>query len=79
MGDKRREELMAFCQEHRLPVIEDGAYHELCYDGPVPIPLKAMDQTGTVLYLGSASKTLAPGLRVGWIVAPEPLCSGWGM
>lgn len=78
MGDKRREELMAFCQEHRLPVIEDGAYHELCYDGPVPIPLKAMDQTGTVLYLGSASKTLAPGLRVGWIVAPEPIVQRLG-
>ena len=78
MGKGRREELMAFCREHRLPVIEDGAYHELCYDGPMPTPLKAMDQTGSVLYLGSASKTLAPGLRVGWIVAPEPIVQRLG-
>ncbi|MCI5498650.1 MAG: PLP-dependent aminotransferase family protein [Clostridiales bacterium] len=78
MGERRREDLMKFCVDHRLPVIEDGAYQELCWEGPDPTPLKALDQTGSVLYLGSASKTLAPGLRVGWIVAPEPIVQRLG-
>lgn len=78
MPDSRRKDLMNFCVENRLPIIEDGAYHELCYDGQPPIPLKAIDKTGTVIYLGSASKTLAPGLRIGWIIAPEPIVQRLG-
>lgn len=73
MPDARRRALLDFCVRHRLPVIEDGAYQELCYDRQTPLPLKALDTAGTVLYLGSASKTLAPGLRVGWVVAAEPI------
>lgn len=78
MGEARRRELLEVCTAHRLPVVEDGAYQELCYDGPMPTPLKAMDSTGAVLHLGSAAKTLAPGLRVGWIVAPEPIVQRLG-
>lgn len=78
MPNERRQALMDFCADHRLPIIEDGAYHELCYDGSLPHPLKALDTTGSVLYLGSASKTLAPGLRLGWLVAPEPIVQRLG-
>lgn len=78
MPDSRRKDLVNFCVENRLPIIEDGAYHELCYDGQQPTPLKAIDTTGTVIYLGSASKTLAPGLRIGWIIAPEPIVQRLG-
>ena len=78
MPDSRRADLMKFCVENRLPIIEDCSYHELCYDGPPPTPLKAFDKTGTVIYLGSASKTLAPGLRIGWIIAPEPIVQRMG-
>jgi GntR family transcriptional regulator of abcA and norABC len=42
-------------------------------DEPTPVPLKARDQTGLVLYIGSMSKIVSPGLRIGWIVGPEPV------
>ncbi|NMN00204.1 GntR family transcriptional regulator [Bifidobacterium sp. DSM 109958] len=74
MDEERRRELMARCVADRLPIIEDGAYQDLVFDGgDAPAPLKSMDETGMVIYLGSASKALAPGLRIGWIVAPEPI------
>ena len=74
MDADRRHELLACCVERRLPIIEDGAYQDLVFDGgPAPAPLKSMDETGMVIHLGSASKALAPGLRIGWIVAPEPI------
>lgn len=78
MPAHRREAMMDFCIANRLPVIEDGAYQELCLDGGQPKPIKAMDRTGMVLYLGSASKTLAPGLRIGWIIAAEPIVQRLG-
>lgn len=77
MSEQRRQGLIQFCSENRLPIIEDGAYQDLCF-GKVPTPLKAFDQNGIVLYLGSASKTLAPGLRIGWIIAPEPIVQRLG-
>jgi len=71
MQDKRREELMEYCIREQLPVIEDDVYRDLWIDNPPPSPLKARDNHGNVLYLGSLSKTLSPGLRIGWIVGPE--------
>ncbi|PJM73342.1 GntR family transcriptional regulator [Bifidobacterium primatium] len=78
MSEARRRELLECCVANRLPIIEDGAYQDLVFDdSPTPpkspAPLKSMDETGMVIYLGSASKALAPGLRIGWIVAPEPI------
>ncbi|OYD07319.1 PLP-dependent aminotransferase family protein [Paludifilum halophilum] len=73
MSEERRRELLASCERERLPLIEDDVYRELSLDGPVPPPLKARDSKGTVLYLGSLSKVLAPGLRIGWVVGPEPV------
>lgn len=78
MSESRRNDLMEFCTANRLPIIEDGAYQELCYDGNQPTPLKAMDKTGMVIYLGSTSKSLAPGLRIGWIIAAEPIVQRLG-
>lgn len=78
MPESRRRALMEFCGANRLPVIEDGAYHELCCEGDPPLPLKALDQGGMVLYLGTVSKSFAPGLRVGWVVAPEPIVQRLG-
>ena len=67
----RRHELLAVAREHGLTVIEDDPYSELRYDGE-PLPsLRSLDSD--VIYLGTFSKTIAPGLRVGWVAAPERL------
>ncbi len=73
MTEKRRLELLRVCEEERLPIIEDDIYRELWTKEPPPLPLKARDKHGHVLYIGSLSKTLTPGLRIGWVVGPEPV------
>ena len=76
MDEGRRQELIDYCVSCQLPIIEDGAYLELCYAQEQPKTLKELDQSGMVIYLGTASKTLAPGLRIGWIPF-FPLCFTW--
>ncbi|MBD8027203.1 PLP-dependent aminotransferase family protein [Ureibacillus sp. Re31] len=71
MQEERREKLIAYCEREQLPVIEDDVYRDLWIDNPPPKPLKARDLYGNVLYVGSVSKTLSPGLRIGWIVGSE--------
>ena len=73
MTEKRRKSIIDLCQKEQLPVIEDDVYRELWLDTPPPTPLKALEKEGLVLYLGSLSKSLSPGLRIGWIVGPEPV------
>lgn len=73
MSQERRQDLLQVCESSRLPIIEDDVYRELWLDSPPPPPLKALDQSGLVLYLGSMSKSLSPGLRIGWLVGPEPV------
>ncbi|HEY8448741.1 MAG TPA: PLP-dependent aminotransferase family protein [Thermomicrobiales bacterium] len=67
----RREALLALCADRGIPVVEDDPYGELYYGAPPPPALRASDPN--VFYLGSFSKTIAPGLRVGWMIAPRPL------
>lgn len=71
MSGKRREEIYRLCVQYKLPIMEDDAYRDLWLDGPAPPPIKALDQNGLVLYIGSMSKTLSPGLRIGWVIGPE--------
>jgi GntR family transcriptional regulator, regulator for abcA and norABC len=73
MSDRRRAELLKECQKENIPIIEDDVYGDLWFEGPPPKPLKGNDTQGNVLYIGSVSKTLSPGLRIGWIVGPEPV------
>ncbi len=67
----RREALLALARAHGVLVVEDDPYGTLRYDGDHEPPLRALDPD--VIYLGTFSKTLAPGLRVGWIAAPANL------
>ncbi|MFD0620555.1 PLP-dependent aminotransferase family protein [Paenibacillus sp. GCM10027629] len=71
MSERRREMLYELCLQRQLPIIEDDVYRDLWLDAEAPPPLKARDHSGTVLYLGSMSKTLSAGLRIGWIIGPE--------
>ncbi|MDR4947233.1 MocR-like pyridoxine biosynthesis transcription factor PdxR [Neobacillus cucumis] len=73
MTTERRKQLLDTCQQEQLPLIEDDVYRELWFDESPPKPIKAFDKHGLVLYLGSLSKSLSPGLRIGWIVGPEPV------
>lgn len=73
MTEERRRELIRVCEKEQLPVIEDDVYRELWLDSPVPGTLKELDKNGLVLYLGSLSKALCPGLRIGWVAGPEPV------
>ncbi|USK34264.1 PLP-dependent aminotransferase family protein [Bacillus sp. F19] len=73
MTAERRDQLLNICQQQQLPIIEDDVYQELWFDEKPPKPLKAFDKNGLDLYLGSLSKSLSPGLRIGWIVGPEPV------
>lgn len=61
--------LLELAAREQLVLIENDVYGDLQYDGPRPPPLKAFDTTGNVIYVSSYSKTIAPGMRVGWIAA----------
>jgi len=73
LSRERRERLVRFAQAHRIPVLEDDPYGELRFRGAAPPPLAALDGGQVVLHLGTFSKTLAPGLRLGWLVGPREL------
>lgn len=72
IGAERREAMMDACLRLGLPVLEDNPYGDLWYDQPPAQPLAAYAPDG-VLYLGSFSKVLAPGLRLGYLAAPAAL------
>ena len=65
--------LLAVAARHQVPVVEDGFDGSLFYGERPPAPLKALDRDGVVVYIGTFSKVLFPGLRLGWLVAPPPL------
>ncbi len=70
----RRRRLLELAEEFNFLIVEDDAYGELWF-GEQPVPLKALDTAGRVLHIGSLSKVVAPGMRVGWIAGPKPLVS----
>lgn len=69
MSPSRRRRLIELSHEYGFLIIEDDPYGRIRYDGGHQLPLKALDDQ--VIYLGTISKVFAPGLRVGWIVAPK--------
>jgi 2-aminoadipate transaminase len=78
---QRREELVYLSDKYGVPIVEDDPYGQLRYEGQHLPPLVVLDREnlrhddgyslGNVIYLSTFSKTLAPGLRLGWIVAPQ--------
>ena len=80
LSEGRRHELVLLADKYGIPIVEDDPYGQLRYEGEHLTPLVGLDRDnlrrdqgysiGNVLYLSTFSKTLAPGLRLGWIVAP---------
>ena len=72
---ERRAALLKLAAEYGVPVFEDDCYADLIWSGERPPALYAMSDLGNVIYIGSFSKTIAPALRVGYIVAPWSILS----
>ncbi len=73
MGEARRAALVTAAERSGVPLVEDNPYGDLWYDAPPPPALSGRWAEGSI-YLGSFSKVLAPGLRLGYVVAPPALC-----
>ena len=69
LSEQRRHELLRLSQDHHVPIFEDDCYADLIWDGRRPAALYAMSESGGVIHIGSFSKSIAPALRVGYIVA----------
>lgn len=69
----RRQALIDLAAAEKLLIVEDDVYRELAYDGPPPPSLWSAAPTGVVARLGSFSKSLAPGLRLGWMTASRDI------
>ncbi|MCW8886729.1 MAG: PLP-dependent aminotransferase family protein [Motiliproteus sp.] len=67
MPDERKRRLLYLAQQNDIPIIEDDIYGDLAYHYPRPRTIKSFDDDGRVMLCSSVSKTLAPGLRVGWV------------
>lgn len=72
MNQERRDAVLQIARRHRIPILEDDPYGELVYASAVTTPIASRGREG-VIYLGTFSKILAPGLRCGWIVAEQPI------
>ncbi len=72
MTQGKREELLCLCEDKDCIIIEDSIEEEMNYGGKAYLPIKSIDKNGQVIYLGTFTKILAPGLRIGWIIGtPE--------
>lgn len=71
LAESRRDEILAICHDAGLLVLEDNPYGLLGFDAPPTKAIRARGGENDVLYLGSFSKTFAPGLRTGWVLAPH--------
>ena len=85
LSEERRHQLILLADKYGIPIVEDDPYGQLRYEGEHIAPLVVLDREnlrrdngfsiGNVIYLSTFSKTLAPGLRLGWIVAPPKIIS----
>jgi DNA-binding transcriptional MocR family regulator len=72
-SQEHREGLLSLAERYQVPIIEDGFEEEMKYFGKVVLPIKSMDKSQIVIYLGTFSKALFPGIRIGWLVGNKNL------
>lgn len=70
---QKRKAIYELAKKYNVMILEDNPYGELRYSGEDVPTIKSMDKDGIVIYAGSFSKVIAPGIRVGWCVAPKPI------
>ncbi len=75
MPEARRLEMLRLAAAYDIPIFEDDCYADLLWEGERPRAIRALDETGRVIYCGSFSKSIAPALRVGYAVAEWPVLS----
>ncbi|NOZ53700.1 MAG: PLP-dependent aminotransferase family protein [Gammaproteobacteria bacterium] len=68
MPDKNKQRVVSLLEQAAIPLIEDDIYGGLSYETPRPKSAKSYDKSGNVIYCSSFSKTVSPGLRIGWIL-----------
>jgi 2-aminoadipate transaminase len=73
MSRRRREQLLDLAARRQIPIVEDSPYRKLRFEGTAEPSLKALDSNGLVFGLGTFSKLMCPGLRVGWICTTKEL------
>lgn len=67
-SEERRKQIIELCAEHQVPIIEDDAYFDLRYEGSAVPTFYSLAPEGLVLYVGTFSKIIGAGLRLGWVV-----------
>src|SRR5579862_5837772 len=75
LSETRRLDMLRLAEQHGVPIFEDDCYSDLIWDGKRPPALHALSRHGGVIHIGSFSKSIAPALRVGYIVADWSLIS----
>lgn len=73
LKESQRKALLEICSELGIPVVEDDPYSLMSFKGEEVATLKSLDANGNVLYISSLSKVVASGLRIGWIIGPNPV------
>ncbi|PTL05694.1 PLP-dependent aminotransferase family protein, partial [Staphylococcus haemolyticus] len=71
LSRRSREEIITYSRRHNMPIIEDDIYRDIWFDEPPLKPIKSLDNTGNVLHISSFSKSIAPAIRIGWLIASE--------
>lgn len=71
--ESRRKEIIAIADKYDILIVEDSPYRELRFDGKEQKMMYELDKSGRVILLGTFSKTLAPGFRMGWVIADEKI------